>query len=1155
MRSDEFTPAPIWYFSYGMLTDPRKMKGAELIGAAELKNFNFELLLFANVIPMAGKTVTGVLWNVTRDFLGDLDQIEGCPWLYNRKTVPVYCNGTRYEAEVYTMTPDQRDDLYGTLPSKTYIRSLIVGYQHSGISLTQISNALENVPKISDERRKEIAQNPMYRDYDDDDDDDNKEVDKDNLPFETNLNVINEVNMSPSALKNFTNSPIVQNMLVGFEAEMLIPQLKDYTDMYSDANDMSKDIPFPLDVDWRDKIKTWVENGNRKYNHYNKKDAPDKIIKSIERNVSYYINDSLTKYLRTAPGKEDLYLKIKKLLRTTSKSKIEHAIRYGENAYYKAKDKISAERFPKYKLFKECMRYNKIKTLADALDKFGFTWPYEKKYTGKIPMSKIVSSFKASTGFTDVRSSTEPHDVARKPGRWVFETDGSLFDRYHEAAGIELVSPTMTVNDALSALDKLYNWVTSINAKTNETCGFHMGVSIKDIPVDNIDYLKLAIFLGDKYVLKLFDRLDNEYTRSALDYMVKGGIDSQRSKKYLKTLKDGLTSGKYKRMQFIMNRYLGQKYMTIHPHNNYIEFRSAGGLWIENKSNIENTLLRYVRVMAIAADPMAEQEEYYKKLYKLLTSRIKTVNKDSIVLFAKYISGQINLDKLKTSVKSIQNRRPTQNDVATDTTANTDANTNVDTDIDTNTITEVNMGRKSLNKFIKSPTSKDIVIGFEAEMIVPGLEDMVRIDGEDYIEDYSHNIPIPSGDNMEKEILEWFAGGDNPEDPDDISRCILRLLANFDRYVARKANDYVSTKSGEQALYKLIKEYRIDNSMLATNDAILSDIDEKNYIYRSAYDTIFDDFTKSTNFLPEYLDDLHMNTMNDFCSYYSLSWPYYKQEYQPSLTIEDLEDDFVRYTGFSATVSHEYHGIRPAGVWVFEPDSSIVSTHNGRGIELISPPLPIDSLFDSLDKFWNWAYQLDITANKSCGFHVSVSISDKFVSEIDKLKLVLFLGDKYVAKIFDRGSNSYASSNIDHLKSQLTRFNVGDMINTVKSGIDNVVNSKFMQSIPIGYDRYFSIDVRENYIEFRSAGGNYFEMKDELENTIMRYAKVLTIAADPNAEKNEYLKKLYKLLEPVLKTSDSDIISAFAKYAAGIYSADELKAKISHIRFLRPDRK
>lgn len=134
---------PIYYFAYGMLTDPDQMQGAELVGKAELNNFVFEMYCYANVFPETGSKVYGSLWNINRKLLHQLDMVEGYPSLYDRKTVPVFVDGKRYEAQVYTMTPETREDVQDTEPGQGYINRLVRGYNNAGIPIEQLENSLQ----------------------------------------------------------------------------------------------------------------------------------------------------------------------------------------------------------------------------------------------------------------------------------------------------------------------------------------------------------------------------------------------------------------------------------------------------------------------------------------------------------------------------------------------------------------------------------------------------------------------------------------------------------------------------------------------------------------------------------------------------------------------------------------------------------------------------------------------------------------------------------------------------------------------------------------------------------------------------------------------------------------------------------------------------
>ena len=146
MRAHEFlTEAganPIYYFAYGMLTDPKVMQGADFVGMAELKNFEFEMFAYANVRPEPGSVVYGVLWSINREMLSQLDITEDYPRLYDRKTVPVFVDGQRVEEFVYTMTPQTRDQLKDTYPRRSYIMRLARGYQAGGVPISQLQTSL-----------------------------------------------------------------------------------------------------------------------------------------------------------------------------------------------------------------------------------------------------------------------------------------------------------------------------------------------------------------------------------------------------------------------------------------------------------------------------------------------------------------------------------------------------------------------------------------------------------------------------------------------------------------------------------------------------------------------------------------------------------------------------------------------------------------------------------------------------------------------------------------------------------------------------------------------------------------------------------------------------------------------------------------------------
>jgi hypothetical protein len=182
-----------------------------------------------------------------------------------------------------------------------------------------------------------------------------------------------------------------------------------------------------------------------------------------------------------------------------------------------------------------------------------------------------------------------------------------------------------------------------------------MGVSIPHKGGD-VDYVKLILFLGDRYVLDQFGRSANSYTRSALDKLK----DVQRSRRSTNEA-EGLTGAEKtaaamelmkRNLIELAQRYVQDgvgrdKYTSAHIKDGYIEFRSPGGDYLSmdsrDESALANTMLRFARAMYIAGRPDLERKEYAKKLYQL----IDTQGDDALKLFMDYTTGQINQEELK----------------------------------------------------------------------------------------------------------------------------------------------------------------------------------------------------------------------------------------------------------------------------------------------------------------------------------------------------------------------------------------------------------------------------------------------------------------------------------------------------------------------------
>lgn len=135
----------IKYFAYGHNTNltelQQRVPDAMLVGAAVLHNWRFDLERLGNIVPQQGSTVHGVLWNIPRDQLDQLDWDEAYGRHYGHRMVTVQFRKQPVAALTYVMLPGYRDP---EPPSRQYIEWIADGYRDNRIPLAQLITALEN---------------------------------------------------------------------------------------------------------------------------------------------------------------------------------------------------------------------------------------------------------------------------------------------------------------------------------------------------------------------------------------------------------------------------------------------------------------------------------------------------------------------------------------------------------------------------------------------------------------------------------------------------------------------------------------------------------------------------------------------------------------------------------------------------------------------------------------------------------------------------------------------------------------------------------------------------------------------------------------------------------------------------------------------------
>lgn len=282
--------------------------------------------------------------------------------------------------------------------------------------------------------------------------------------------------------------------------------------------------------------------------------------------------------------------------------------------------------------------------------RYGLTWPHWEEDNnpedakpigiGKRDCYDIAESFGEAVGMP-VKICKKYHGCGSRPtNAYVMEPDSSITPDREIDWGWEFVGPPMSLDDALDQIEKVRAWAKNGNAYTNESCGLHMNISLPGYNMEKLDFIKLALFLGDEWVSEQFKRLGNKFARSSME-SIKNNVAMKPEfiDSAMERLRQGLDSVASK----LIHSGHVDKMTSINTKNERIEFRSLGNNWIDmNLSTVMNTLLRMVVAMDIALDPEKEKKEYSTKLYKVLSG---DTTDNRLQLFSMYNAGTISREE------------------------------------------------------------------------------------------------------------------------------------------------------------------------------------------------------------------------------------------------------------------------------------------------------------------------------------------------------------------------------------------------------------------------------------------------------------------------------------------------------------------------------
>jgi hypothetical protein len=517
----------------------------------------------------------------------------------------------------------------------------------------------------------------------------------------------------------------------------------------------------------------------------------------------------------------------------------------------------------------------------------------------------------------------------------------------------------------------------------------------------------------------------------------------------------------------------------------------------------------------------------------------------------------------------------------------------------TEPLDEVRMAPSNLMQWARSPEAEGIRAGFEAELIFRDATNNGDSDYEmepdydadercrsiqDIIDffsggDYGNLSPRQERalqEGLDEQYYEWYdeqMHKDFKEEAEDLIRKVLVDEGDWDldneiqkqlellNLTDDEMNAIINagerapkfTSSKEQILYAEANPL-YDKYLDAQNEAegLLDDLVADEVRKEGAnWDAALDDFRDNYQIDDDsgFFDDVGLRWMSDVANSYDLDWPYMTGGggNDGSRDWESIGDSLHNTIDMPVKVSSGYHNAtRKEGLWIVEPDTSLEpDDREDFGLEIVSPPMPLLTALEKLQEVCDWANDStegNAYTNSSTGLHMGVSVPFKG-GDVDYLKLILFLGDEYVLKSFGREANTYCKSAMSKFKENIKggRADPMGVIKLMQSGLLELAHREIQKGV--GDGKYTSAHIQKGYIEFRSPGGDWLAEEsadpEKLTSTMLRFARAMSLAANPAEERREYAKKLYKLVAP---EGDSEL-ALFSQFASGELTAEQLKKR------------
>ena len=705
------------------------------------------------------------------------------------------------------------------------------------------------------------------------------------------------------------------------------------------------------------------------------------------------------------------------------------------------------------------------------------------------------------------------HSGKNKIKQFRFETDPSLSKSgTTKQFGVELITPIMTVQQTLSWVPEILDFIER-NGSTNEKCGLHVTISSASKNIQNADLLKLYWLSAEQFVYKIMpERQFNVYSQPIFKKL-RQKLREQPVEKVIEFLQNKPTGFKFidddinsKQNAFLTGVIIGgSRNSAINFQNqNRIEFRSIGGKNYEKK-NIRNQLMYMIKSSIFAFEKSFERE------YKLHE-------------YARWIFGQLNenssekeeSEKLSKYKKLIRDRKRK--------TALNLLDKKAEKLFGEEYEEEQDLVEAKKNQIRSMFNNNDFRVGLEFEFYNEDfLRDTGRLTADEVliIGQYAELINETKAENrmrlaankMERKKKKLVSAEDilNDFDQKDL-KVLLKFFSQND--IDRKELEELTYRYINSALEKLEKWF-------APGD------------YRK---DIFQKYPKEHSKIKKYIDIITKTTSTQTSEISNEVKKYYKK---PEKLPKFIKDPKIITNGNNSDPKR----------WTITTDESVLATIGG--IEFVSPPLPPREAIEQTGKMFYYIARngntrshstddtVDNRRNAQCGLHINISFTPERMKNFDALKFILFSNEGQVnsKELFgDRKHADYIGEILKELR-KIYKNNAKALSNgREKEFIEDLVQNKmtkgkqFLNSmIYMINDKYSNINMNHyshrnktkrrkssERIEIRYFGGENYERKFSLFKRVLgELLYALDVATDPEKEKNNYYRKVYRLLSSV----------------------------------------